>query len=232
MVHVHYDWWDDFRRKTFDKWARQFKVAKSDIKVKTSRPFSYLFFQALPETIENVIEGPERYYKEMMYWIKYRTTQRYNIIDTGLKPGYYDVDHIMNAALWKLVVDFVEVEAAWMSCTFDDERRKKYKSKRWLGEFRSRELGEEYFNWHINEADNNADIKKAKKAIFDAYLWYKDVLPKLEAELETMWVDHKGLKHDEVMKNVRKASAFENKISKQNTKHLVNIVTYKDILWT
>ncbi|MCX8169573.1 MAG: hypothetical protein N3D72_00615, partial [Candidatus Methanomethyliaceae archaeon] len=46
-------------------------------------------------------------------WIRYRTTRRYHIVDTGLVPGYYDNDSIILHVNFNILKDFVEVEQAW-----------------------------------------------------------------------------------------------------------------------
>ena len=51
-------------------------------------------------------------YKDIKYWILYRTTQQYHKLDTGLKPGYYEIDTLMLNANFNMLKDFVEVEQA------------------------------------------------------------------------------------------------------------------------
>lgn len=45
-------------------------------------------------------------------WFLYRfhPGYRFHVVNTGLKPGYYDKDMIMEAAIIKLLVDFFEDE--------------------------------------------------------------------------------------------------------------------------
>lgn len=48
-----------------------------------------------------------------LYWkIRHRTVNRFHVVDTGLKPDYYDKDIILLHACFNLLVDFVEVECA------------------------------------------------------------------------------------------------------------------------
>lgn len=48
--------------------------------------------------------------KDPIWWIRHRTTDRYNVVRTGLPPGYYDKDIQMIHACFSLLVDFVESE--------------------------------------------------------------------------------------------------------------------------
>src|SRR5665213_674422 len=46
------------------------------------------------------------------YWFKYRFVKghRYNVVYTDLEPGYYDIDHIMLYANFKLLERYIEHE--------------------------------------------------------------------------------------------------------------------------
>ena len=57
-----------------------------------------------------------RYLSDVISWIAFRTTRRYNIIKLrGLEPNYWDKDTMLLQAIMQLVADFVEVECALMS---------------------------------------------------------------------------------------------------------------------
>lgn len=50
---------------------------------------------------------------EALWWgLRHRTIDKYHVIPTGLKPGYYDKDIQMLHANFQLLVNFVEVECA------------------------------------------------------------------------------------------------------------------------
>jgi len=44
------------------------------------------------------------------YWVKYRFVNKHHIVDTGLKPGYHDVDELIFHACFQLLGRFVEDE--------------------------------------------------------------------------------------------------------------------------
>ena len=52
-------------------------------------------------------------YDNVKYWIKYRTTDKYHVVKTGLKPGYYECDTRILHVNFNMLKDFVEVESAW-----------------------------------------------------------------------------------------------------------------------
>jgi hypothetical protein len=55
-------------------------------------------------------------------WIRYRAFDRYHIIKTTLKPGYYDMDTRLIHAMFDMLVDFVEVEKARMNVVFTKQK--------------------------------------------------------------------------------------------------------------
>lgn len=48
------------------------------------------------------------------WWVRHRTTNRYHVIKTGLEPGWYDTDAVLESVAWSLLVKYVEVECASM----------------------------------------------------------------------------------------------------------------------
>lgn len=67
--------------------------------------YSYKFYEILVED----------YIEPIKYWIYYRIhpSHRYNVVKTGLKPGYYDADTRMIHACFTLLKEYVEHE---LSC--------------------------------------------------------------------------------------------------------------------
>ena len=51
-----------------------------------------------------------RMLSDVKYWVLNRTTRRFHIVKTGLKPGYHDTDTRMLYACFSLLSDFVELE--------------------------------------------------------------------------------------------------------------------------
>lgn len=113
---------------------------------------------------------------DIKWWVIYRTTQRYHIVNTGLSPRYYENDERMLYASFSLLVEFIEVELGYYMAPEAQNRR--------LGRFKpSRELGEAWINQRLNDTfiDPFWDSSKEKEAyreIYDLYLWWKDIRPK------------------------------------------------------
>ena len=58
------------------------------------------------------LKHPIKFLNDLEREIAYRTYDKYQVVDTKLKPGYYDKDTLILHANFALLVDFVEVELA------------------------------------------------------------------------------------------------------------------------
>lgn len=74
---------------------------------KFKHPIRYFIFETLPDFIYFYIKSP---IKDTYWWIIHRTFDKYHIVNTGLKPGYYDVDTLMFHSCFSLLVRYVEEE--------------------------------------------------------------------------------------------------------------------------
>ena len=126
-------------------------------------------------------------YKEIERWIAYRTYDKYNKIDTGLKPGYYESDTLMLHGMMQLMQDYVEIESAhWV--LYDEYRemswfgKVKYDLKYMFNVERSARAGLQALdNMQINmfagdypaEAGSDQWLKDLK----EVYLWWTNVRP-------------------------------------------------------
>jgi hypothetical protein len=50
------------------------------------------------------------FFNDIYWYVRWRTWDRYHIINMGLKPGYYDKDYLMLHACFNLLVQFIERE--------------------------------------------------------------------------------------------------------------------------
>lgn len=133
--------WMDYNRLTLTKngwtvWRNEFKK---------NAPIRYFIYEYVNfSAITNK-------WGTVCNWIRHRTYDRYHIVDTKLPCGYYDKDHIMLHAIFSLLVDYVEIECAWMNVVCS---QKKSVMKRMF--FRSPELGIDYLTWAVSLSDINS----------------------------------------------------------------------------
>lgn len=157
---------------TIEEWAEWTVAAKK-------KKFCYW----LTETV------PLKYRVMKMRWLdniwklvyRYHPKHKYHLIDTGLKPDYYEIDERMLHGMFNLLVEYVEVENAWRLSRSDDSKPVKT----------GREVGLEAIDWQI-QADGDLDDKwsKERRAAWEEikflYLWWKDVHPTLLEQIDNL----------------------------------------------
>lgn len=123
-------------------------------------------------------------------YIRYRIFDKYHLIHTGLKPGYQDCDTRLLHGMFNLLVDFVEIEKAWMHVVFDDEAMKKYNHPWWsfgwtrFKAFRDPQAGLAHLEWEMSldspnlseyeRSDNQAQTAREIAVLYD---WWKNIRP-------------------------------------------------------
>lgn len=143
-------------------------------KTKQKHPFRYW----LGETVPHIINTWLMHLTNGLYWFKYRfqNKHKYHLIDTKLKPGYYDIDFRLLHGVMSLVVDYVEREhqttdpESWSYWPSVVECAIKDKNKR-----------NELVNANIEETlEHNLMPSNQINAILtvnDVYHWWKNVYP-------------------------------------------------------
>lgn len=135
----------------------------------------------------NIVYPVLRFFKDIKWFVLYRTTHRYHVVNSGLPPGYYDVDTVMLHTAFNLLKKFVEVELAWTQyCCNKQERKNKpwwMTSKRYV-KLHGQRLGQQHLDyWHSAKGTRDAKnseiqqkelthIQKKDKEILDIYLWW------------------------------------------------------------
>ena len=115
------------------------------------------------------------------WWIRFRTWDKYHIVKTGLRPGYYEKDTILLYSSFNLLVDFVERECAWMSwcCSpiYKAEKPWYYPAGMWVNK-NGKRLGLAHLNWEASLINDEGCQRQAKfaKEMKKLYLWWKDYL--------------------------------------------------------
>ncbi|NIM17785.1 MAG: hypothetical protein GTO45_37895 [Candidatus Aminicenantes bacterium] len=183
-------------------------------------------------------------------WLRYRTVDRYHTIKTTLKPGYYDMDTRLLYAMFDMLVDFVELEKAWMNVVFT-------KRKPWSGWgrthwWRSRIEGLSYLEWEIGLGDPNLPEEErheqqAKNAqeIKYLYTWWKDVRPNRPDPAKVSgwdnvcdkWnilsdKDNFEEKKSEVDAALKKQDEIEKEYEDEDTRMMKRLIDVRKALWT
>lgn len=161
-----------------------------EISAKRDQPFAYWLHEVAADWLkarwQNIV-APVEWFRT---FLRYRIFDRYHVIRTGLEPGYRDADSRMLHGMFNLLVDFVEVEKAWMNVVFDEEERKKRKHPWWsigwtrIKSFRDPEAGIAHLRWEttLDHPDKPVHERSPSQAatareILVLYYWWKDVRP-------------------------------------------------------
>lgn len=179
--------------KSSEEWNRWHKQAQL-------KKFRYW----LAETALSKIEDVVMYIPEKLNSIRYYLNNRYMIRSNSLtahkddiKPGQWcDVGNRFLPCMFNELVDFVEIECAWMHVCFSDEAREKYNLPwwrkqwytRWFKQWRNAEAGVAHLEWASSlKYDDSMWVDKKDKLygkptlqalsaqeILKLYRWWKE----------------------------------------------------------
>jgi len=152
------------------------------LEFKKNAPIRY-FFSVVLVDLKDVIFC--RIFPSMIDWVAYRTFKRYHIVDTKLKPKYYDTDEVMLHACFSLLVDYVERECANMYevCNKKSIEKRRFKNgKLFRNKNSDAKLGLAYLEDDDHLKTNPADIESlhSRKVIKELYTWWTETRPKRE----------------------------------------------------
>jgi hypothetical protein len=160
-----------------------------DAIAKKTHPIRYY----LSEKLSYKISALTRYYiHEPLNWVRYRTYNRYHRVNTGLPPGWQDVDNQMLYVNFTMLVDFIEIEkASCMLWTDGEVDTHKWYQKGPFNNWRDADLGIKHLRWEMSltrgedyglkEGDEGfgemtRQAKSAKEQL-ELYTWWKVVRP-------------------------------------------------------
>jgi hypothetical protein len=170
--------WEDW-----DKWEHHNRQ---------QHPVAYWVTETLPEKLEDLVSWFVDPVLELKHYVRNRWVTETHKLKTDLAPGkYYELDTRILHGLFTELVNFVEIEKAWMQLICS-ENTDKYSRPWWhWGQWRCAEAGIDYLKWESSltwDADwftdpDHPDIGKptaqamAAKEILDLYTWWKEVYP-------------------------------------------------------
>ena len=186
----------------------------------------------------------KRKIEDLNYWVRSHITERYHLVDTGLKPQYYDKDTLMLHAAFNLLKQFVEIECSHMywlcyeggSTSLWRKIRttlfgRTYLKPEWGLLYLSKQTGfaddnsyevlVQLYDWWVNKRPNRFDPyddpKAAAKFVADYLTWPADEDAVKERKLTQGWSD--------IMKVERH---YEN----EDQRMFIRLVKLRKMLWT
>ena len=173
-------------------------------------------------------------------WVRYRTYNRYHIVNTGMEPGYVDVTERMLHINFNMLKDFVEIEKAHMW--------------EWSGNPKMEQPGVSYLAWEmgLEEVNDNSQAENARE-IYELYDWWTNQRPYRVEDNTEDWEAYRKLS-DEIygdtdefflredkdtseLKFLRKtwldnSNTIERNNLMEDEKMLIRLVKIRSSLWT
>jgi len=150
-------------------------------------PIRYWFSREFPHLFVYPVTWK---YKRVRDWIRYRTYDKYHVINTGLAPSYYGVDTQMLHANFNMLKDFVEVEQAICSYWWSDDSKKASWCEKHMPfyrafyPFRRPDLGIRHFEWasklddpRLPPHEQSVAQAVAAREILVLYKWWTEDRP-------------------------------------------------------
>lgn len=137
-----------------------------------------------------------------VYWVRHRTTDRYHVVNTGLRPGWHDFDQRLLFTSFSLLVDYIEIEcASYHESTSTDQIPSKWWEKLPLYHsffYRKPEFGVQRLEWESTLDDptlpqfqqSPSQAVAAREALL-LYRWWKEERPNRKATLDCSY-DNQG----------------------------------------
>jgi hypothetical protein len=227
---------------------------------KKTAPITFWVVDVGFDALQTAIHSPLDTFDKLRVWVKNRFINRYNTLHTGLESGvYHELDSRLLHASFNALVDFVEIEKAWMQFISDPAKSYKEYNMPWhqkyrytrLFRWRSAKAGLDNLKWEIEECGFPPQ-QESSKIISDLYKWWKYERPSrfdpwLEARDFSDQMDQKyeGSKdsilgyeiwpepdqeHYRIL--LRRAGDQEDEYYKEDTQKLVSLMMIRDRLWS
>jgi hypothetical protein len=192
-------WLRDILDKGVDKLRLKDKPAAATVrewrewrnKASREQPVAYWLNETASNWIRRRVRRAIDPFNNARYYFRCRFMDRYHVVPTGLESGrYHDCDERILHGMFTLLVDFVEVEKAWMNVVFSREKRAKYRHPWWsLGwtrfkSFRDPAAGLDHLRWEamlddpkLSEYERSDEQARQARELLALYDWWKNIRP-------------------------------------------------------
>ncbi len=221
----------------WDAWEQKAKIKK----------FRYWLAEEGLDYLQNFIYWPANRINDVRCYINNRWVSKSHALTSNLKRGsWYDYDTRLLNSVFDELVNFVEIELAWMHVICSEEDRKKYKTSWYrtffrMGVWRSPQAGIAHLKWasDLKNDDDWADKNDpnygqptrqalAAQEIFKLYQWWKEERPKRpDPDDASGWSQYCEEKYNEAKANGDDCDFILNKIQNERSHELLD--TYHKI---
>jgi hypothetical protein len=185
--------------------------------------------------LQNIVYFPYDVLDAVRYYFVTRFITKPHMVPTRLEPYvYHETDTRLFHGAFELLVDFIEIEKAWMAVVFDSKgeewekygypRWYRYRLLRWTRKFRSPEAGLAHLEWEMS-LDNDGpegcpSQAAAAREQLAIYKWWKTERP---ARVEPY--DVKGLTYEQ-------RHEMEEKYFQEDDEMFIRLIKVRRSLWT
>lgn len=218
---------------------------KWEDKLKAEKPVGYFLTETFPDFLDSVENFFFTPFRNIRYYIRNRWHRKTHVLPTGLKVGdYYDLDTRIVHGLMTALVDFVEVEKAWMQKITSEEEVV-------LVRGRNAQAGMAYLSWEatldnpeLPETERSPTQAETAREIVKIYWWWTahrparpdpwDMFLKVSDDI------YDPLSWDNVPEDVREQrrahykaiNEKEEEYHQEDTEMLIRLIAIRRSLWT
>ena len=202
--------------------------------------------------LQNILYFPYDVYDAIRAYFVNRFVDKTHYLQTRLPRGeYQEIETRMLHGMFETLVDFIEIEKAWMQVVFDNDAWKKYgyprwyhfRVLRWFKKFRCPQAGLDHLAWEMTLGDESPYQAKAAREQLELYTWWKHDRPKRPDPEDASGWGHWcecfgfGSKLTEAEKEVQKSlieryADIEEQYHKEDEEMLIRLVKVRRSLWT
>ena len=160
---------------------------------KREHPIGWWFTEVLPDALEWFPKTFLDPFYLIGYYYRNRFHRQTHVLRTGFKPGkYHDLSERLLYGVMESLVDFIEVEKAWLYIIWHPEDNLK------LVKGRNAAAGLKYIDWEITldsddlPDDQRSDLQAAAaREMKTIYHWWKEVRPHRPDPMDTSgWLEY------------------------------------------
>lgn len=224
-------------------------------KVKREHPIAWFCIDTIPSKIQYLWTRFRRPFTEFLDKIRYRTTDKYHIIDTGLEPGYADHDTRITHGLFNTLVIFVERDKAMMQESWNQNSGPETAMQRLRRRFRRKTYpsnpasGLKYLQWEMSLGSQYPHQAEAAGEIWQLYHWWKFVRPNRADPMDASgWSEHcrllkergrhlldtEDLTHEEELRSrmaLENCRKIEENYDVEDEHYLIRLIKIRKSLW-
>lgn len=245
------------RAATLEGWDDWKAVAKS------SRPFRYWLAEEGLDHLQKFLRLPIDALYSVKYYIVNRWVTKTHVLSTGLKPGkWHELDERLIHGMFNELVNFVEVELAWMHVVWDEAARKQFNVPFWgygwwrFRTWRCKEAGLANLDWQRSIVNNETygvepgdeaygtPTRQAINAqeILDLYTWWTVTRPaRPDPYIVSGWTELcsrtpgggvRAMNHDESRTALDLIDKLEQQYDDEDDQMMTRLIKVRKSLWT